>query len=326
MDKEGFRNYLLSRKASEEQIKPSFKIVEKLEAFHMPSGAPTTPITAEEFNVFSGHMIAQGENSYDNYLALARYGRFTQNNALYLGVLELLDGGEAFDNLHKKVGDEIGSEKRDAIFSGIKTPVLGTASAQKTIAMQEALVKLEAAIGHESCEKILSTGLRDLPDEYYQDVKTKYLECKNLDAYLRRKGDDFIVELQQLKENHGLYFNQEITDEVIAFVESMPEIRQGVRVGNILYETKIPHQAKEYLAETDPDKKRYYYCHCPWAKASLKDGPSSMSTRFCNCSAAFHKKPYEVIFGKLLKAEVLESVLQGDMRCRFAIHLPEEAV
>jgi hypothetical protein len=27
-----------------------------------------------------------------------------------------------------------------------------------------------------------------------------------------------------------------------------------------------------------------------------------------------------------LQAEVLESVLRGDSRCRFAIHLPQEAV
>jgi hypothetical protein len=28
---------------------------------------------------------------------------------------------------------------------------------------------------------------------------------------------------------------------------------------------------------------------------------------------SFHKKPYDVIFGKPLKAELIETVLQGDM-------------
>jgi hypothetical protein len=50
------------------------------------------------------------------------------------------------------------------------------------------------------------------------------------------------------------------------------------------------------------------------------EGP--VSAQFCRCSAGFHKKPWEVIFDQKLEAEVLESVLQGDMRCRFAIHLP----
>ncbi len=43
---------------------------------------------------------------------------------------------------------------------------------------------------------------------------------------------------------------------------------------------------------------------------------------WCNCSAAFVKKPYEVIFGQPLKAEILETVLTGGRWCRFVIHLP----
>jgi hypothetical protein len=33
-----------------------------------------------------------------------------------------------------------------------------------------------------------------------------------------------------------------------------------------------------------------------------------------------------VIFRRPFQVEVLESVLRGDMRCRFAIRLPQEAV
>jgi uncharacterized protein with NAD-binding domain and iron-sulfur cluster len=326
MDRESFRDYLLARNASEEQIEQSFKIVEELEKFQQQSGSSGKPITGEEFTAFSAQMIARGENSFENYLALARYGRFTHNNDLFLPALDVLDGYEVFENLYKKVAAEIGSDKRDELFRSIDFPLIGTPHEKKTAVMQAALRKLEAEIGKEPCEKILATGLRDLPDEGYQDEKAKYLECGNIDAYLARKGDDFIAELKQIKESQGFYFNQEITDEVIAFVESMPEIRQGVRVGNILYEMKIPYRAKEYLAETNPDKKRYYYCHCPWARSSLKEGTSSMTPIFCNCSAAFHKKPYDVIFGKPLKAEVVETVLQGDMWCKFAIHLPEGVV
>jgi len=326
MDKEGFRNYLITRNANQDQIEQSFKMVEKLEMFQEQCGSSGKPITSKEFSTFSAQMISQGENSFENYLALARYGRFTQNNALFLDGLDLLDGFEVFDNLYKKVAAEVGTEKRDEMFQGIDMPVIGTPNEQKTIAMQKTLQKLEATLGRQPCEDILATGLRNLPDQDYQAEKAKYFECGNIDAYLKRKGDDFIAELQQIKESHGWFFNQEITDEVIAFVERTPEIRQGVRVGNIIYEVKIPYRAKEYLAETDADKKRYHYCHCPWARSSLKNGPSTMTPIFCNCSAAFHKKPYDVIFGQSLKAEVLETVLQGDMWCKFAIHLPENVI
>jgi hypothetical protein len=52
----------------------------------------------------------------------------------------------------------------------------------------------------------------------------------------------------------------------------------------------------------------------------------AVSPTFCQCSAGFPKKPWEVIFGRALEAEVVESVLKGDPWCKIAIHLPEEAV
>lgn len=52
-----------------------------------------------------------------------------------------------------------------------------------------------------------------------------------------------MTELQRIKDEGSLYFTQPITEEVIAFVESHPEIRQGVRAGNVLYEVRIPYIA-----------------------------------------------------------------------------------
>ena len=127
-----------------------------------------------------------------------------------------------------------------------------------------------------------------------------------------------------MKEDGTLYFNQRITDEVIAYVEAHPEIRQGLREGNILYEAKIPYMTIEYLVETDEEKKRYHYCHCPWTKESLIDGEIDVSPTFCNCSAGFHKRYWEAVLDTSLQAEVVESVLDGDMWCKFAIRLPDD--
>ncbi|MCJ7435488.1 MAG: hypothetical protein MUO77_18555, partial [Anaerolineales bacterium] len=235
---------------------------------------------------------------------------------------ELIDGGEVLDNLYKKTGDVLGVERRDGIFAGIELIPLGTPNSEKPAVMQAMLERLERAEPH-ACKQILSSGLRDLHDEYYAVTKKMFDECANIDEFLLRKKQELIAELETIQREGRLYFNQEITDEVIEHVRREPEIGQGMRVGNIIYETKIPHQAKEYLAETDENKKRYYYCHCPWVKESLKAGRSDVPPTFCNCSAAFHKKPWEVIYGQTLQADVLETVLNGDLRCRFAIHLPE---
>jgi hypothetical protein len=325
MNGEGFSEFLKTRDLTEDEIESSIDIVERYESFLEGIGSQKTLAnsTYQDVQTYSAFLIEQGLNSYENFLALARYGLFIENNDLYLGVLELLDGAEALDNLYKKVGESEGQAIRDEIFEGIELPPLGSPNSGKPRIMQVVMERLEDQLDPITNKRILGSGLRDLRDEWYLDEKQKYEACRDVDEYLVRKGDDFIAQLQQIKTEQKLFFNQEITDDVIAFVESIPEIRQGVREGNILYEIKIPHMAKEYLGETDEDRKRYYYCHCPWVKESLKEDAAQIPSTFCNCSAAFHKKPWEVIFEQPLEAEIVESVLQGDLWCKIAIHLPE---
>ena len=317
MTTQTFRQFLEERKLPQEQV-DAFVLFAKKFMDACEGGKPAVEI----FPSFSRQMIAEKTNTFDNYYAIALYGRFIKDNALLLAALELVDGGEALDNLYKKTGEVLGEARRDEIFAGIELVPLGTPNAEKPAAMRVMIERLERAEPN-ACKQILSSGLRDLPDEYYVGAKKKLEECASIDEYLLLKKTDLIAELEQIQREGRLYFNQEITDEVIEYVRNDPEIGQGVRVGNIIYESKIPHQAKEYLAETEEDKKRYHYCHCPWVKESLKTGRSDISPTFCNCSAAFHKRSWEVIFGQTLQADVLESVLQGDLRCRFAIHLPE---
>ncbi len=132
--------------------------------------------------------------------------------------------------------------------------------------------------------------------------------------------------MRKCQREGRLFFAQEITDEVVALVENDPEIESGRRVGDVVYVSKIPYMAKQFLAETDPTLKRYYACHCPWAREAIRNGDVPLVADLCYCSGGFHKKPWEVVFRRALQVEVLESVLRGDERCRFAIHLPPEAV
>jgi hypothetical protein len=326
MDREGFVKFLKTRNLSEQEIEEQISIVRKFENCLKKLEKPKTlkSANASNFAKFSALMTREKLNTYDNYIALARYGKFVRNNRLYLAAISLIDGAEAMDTLFSKLGKTVGDMKRDEIFKVVDIPPLGTPNAEKTKAMKAVLKKMESMLDSKTCKKILGSGLRILEDRYYLEEKQKYEKAGNIDRYLKIKGDDFIKELAEIKKNKGLYFNQEITDEVIEFVEKHPEIRQGVRKGDIIYETKIPYQAKEYIAEKDDNKKRYYYCHCPWVKESLKKGRTDTPAVFCNCSAAFHKKPYDVIFGKPVRAEVMESIVKGDLQCRFAIYLPED--
>jgi hypothetical protein len=254
---------------------------------------------------------------------LARYGLLIKNNAVYVAIVELLDGAEAQPNLYKKVGELYGESVRDEAFAGIGVSPLGLPSPDKPFDMFPVLDRLIGKVGFEATEQLLSACLRDLPDEYFIDERARYCKSADIDDYLRNKHQEFVEQLQKCQREGVLFFSQEITDEVIEFVRNRPETECGVRDGNLLYITKIPYNAKQYLAETDPNLKRFYACHCPWAREAIKKGNLRLNAIFCNCSGGFSKKPWEVIFGQTLQVQMLESALNGDYRCRFAVHLPE---
>jgi len=328
MDIQGFQLFLEERKLSIVQIEAQIAIVKRFEAFLEQQSTPRSlgGAQAEEVQAFIDILIQEQQNTYDNLVGLARYGRFSRNNAVYVAILELLDGSEALEGMYRKVKLVAGEQKGDQIFGETAIPPLGISNRKKAQITREVMERFEQIVDAETSQQIFSDSFRDLRDEWYLEDKKRYHEIGDFDKFLEMKRQDFISQLEELRDSHELFFSQEITPEVVEFVRRDPEISLGVREGNVLYVTKIPYMTKEYLAETDPDKKRYYYCHCPWARESLRSGETPVSARFCQCSAGFHKKSWEVIFGQPLKVDVLESVLKGDMRCRFAIHLPDKLV
>ena len=120
-----------------------------------------------------------------------------------------------------------------------------------------------------------------------------------------------------------LYYTQPITDDVLAYVRETPTCGGGVREGNEIRVTKIPYQADAYLHETDEQRKRYLYCHCPWARTSLLHPEAAVSARFCQCSAGFEKQSWDAVVDEPVTVDVVRSVLQGDLVCEFRVHLPE---
>ena len=327
MREKAFREYLKSRGFDPSVIDSQVDAVSKIES-QLKAQAPGWSL--EDLNQVSGQelvdgMIDRGENSMDNLLAIVRYAKVIDNRDLFIIIFQMLDGYEVMDNLYKKLGDVVGEDLRDCIFEDLPLPPLGLSRHEKSHYTSQIMTRMEEIFGTSTSRDLLKDSLRDLPDEYYPDEKTDYYEsCEgDMDRYLVYRGEKFVKLLRGYQERDELFFGQEITDDVIAFVENNPEIGGGVREGNLVYETKIPYNAKAYLEETDPEKKRYHYCHCPWAKESIRKGTLTVSPTFCQCSAGFTKRPFEVIFGQSLQTDVIESVLQGDDVCRFAIHLPE---
>lgn len=316
MDKQAFQNMLEGRQVPADKLDSALELAERFEQYAAQHGGFST----ESAWAFSKTLIAEGQNSVENWITLARYGLFIKNNVIYVAFLEALDGGEAQENLYQRVAEQYGQALRDTVFAGIGVAPYGLPTREKPRYIHPVIERLEIALGAEACRALLADSLRDLPD--YAWERELYQSCANVDEYIARKKQIFIEQMETCRREGRLFFAQEVTDQVLEFIRNEPEMGGGVRVGNVVYETKIPFLTKEYLAESDPTLKRYYYCHCPWAREAVKSG-DRVAPIFCNCSAGFHKKPWEGALGQKVEADVLESVLQGDDRCRFAIHLPE---
>jgi hypothetical protein len=245
---------------------------------------------------------------------------------MFVAMLEVIDGGEVSGNLYRLVGERFGVRIRDDVFRGIGIAPYGTPSPEKPSYLHPVLHRLRDKVGEQACNEFLSMCMRDLPDKDYIPEREAYREAGSIDEYIRRRKEALIGRLEACMREGKPYFAQEITTEVIEFVRSQPEMGGGRREGNVVYETKMPYMTKEYLLETDPVLKRYHACHCPWARDAIRSKGVRLLETFCYCSGGFHKKPWEVIFDRHLRVEVLESALRGDVRCRFAIHLPPEAL
>jgi hypothetical protein len=325
MDLSVYREYLQQRSLSLVEQDQDIALVSEFEIFSQESGASPAGWTAR---AFIAELTRTCRDSHQNLLALARYGHFLNNDEIYVAALELLDGAEVMDNLSQKLSTEVGPVRRDAIFASIPLPTPGTSGAEKAARMQAVVDRMERMLDPAICHRVLGDGLRNLKDEWYLDERRKYQECGGIDAYLVRKKQDLITELERIQAEGGLYFSQPVTSEVLDFVRCTPEIGGGVRQNNILYVVKIPYQAHEYVTAADDLHRRYAYCHCPWVRESLR--PDSrlpqVSATFCQCSLGFIKKPWEVIFDRHLEAEVVSSVLEGDMWCKIAVHLPEDVL
>lgn len=327
MDKEGYRTYLTDREEPipEEKIVPAISMVERFEEFVEKAGRILESATSMDVKNFSKILIEEEVNTYDNYLALSRYGYFIQNLDLYLAVLELLDGAEVLDVLRERIGEVAGKEKSDEIFKDIDNP-LGLPSTEKPKVTKAVLDRMEKLLVPEDCRKALVGTAHGIPKEWYKQEQEKFLKAKDIDEYLANKRAEIIANLEKHRDEGRLFFNQMITDDVIEFVKSRPDVMSGMRDGDRIIHTKIPYMTQEYLDEKDEKKKRYYACHCAWARETIMNDDLEVPATFCNCSGGFTVQPWEMALDQPLEVEMLKSVLKGDMECTFAIQLPKDVV
>lgn len=327
MDEAGFRKFLSDRKVPDDKISEALEMVKRFEGFLQEKGRDSPTATSSDAREFIDTMMIEGVNTYDNFIILLRYGYFVGNNDLYISFLEPIDGGDVLEVLHEKLGERVGADLRNEVFEGIELPGLGTRPADKPRITQQVMERLEMMIDPKTCEETLIEVAHGLPREFYdRGQRERFLAARDLDEYLEQERKSFIALLEKHRDEGTPFFNQEIDDDVVQWIKDNPGIGSEKREGDYLIHTKIPFLAKEYLAETDERMKRYYACHCGWAREAIRTGEHEVSATFCHCSGGFTVRPWEIAFDQPLEVEMVASVLQGDDRCTFKIPIPKDVL
>lgn len=179
---------------------------------------------------------------------------------------------------------------------------------------ERTISELEASLPLETVGEILCACACTYPKDALQPIREIYLQRGDVEEahrMLQTRFQDFLVDL-------GL----DETD--IEMILTRGWGLAGCREGNLIMATKIPKSGhlKDYLHETDPQRRREMYCHCPRVRAAVRLN-ASLPRSYCYCGAGFYRDIWETILGEPVKVEVRSSVLQGDEICTIAIHLPD---
>ncbi len=134
-------------------------------------------------------------------------------------------------------------------------------------------------------------------------------------VFVEEFGDEPLLELRRIyKETGGV-------DGVFEAMARDPEkYSRPRREGDVIYETKAPGDAEAFAAAQTPDERRVAYCHCPLARAGAATTPAPEP--YCCCGGGWYGRIWEFIVERPVRVEVLRSVMRGDERCTFAVHLP----
>jgi len=318
----GFRKRLKERKLIEKEIDFAVNAAREFLEYLEKKKVSWRAAGLGELKEYLSSLIDGGRNSMDRLLAIARYCYFAKKNDYYVYFTSILNGREILPLIGKKLVDVAGEETRHRIFDRFELPPLGSPPDDYPKLTKMIVDKLEAELPTATCREVLTGNYHEIPAEAFKDKKERFDKAKSIDEYLKGEHKRLVTELTEFMKKGRIWYEQQITPEVVEFVKRNSET-SGVRRDDKIYVTKIPYAPSDYLKEKDPTLKRYYACHCPLARTAIRDGTPMIPSVFCYCSGGFEKFAFDTIFGQSTEVELLESALKGDPRCRFAITIPK---
>ncbi|MFA5006575.1 MAG: hypothetical protein WC509_03795 [Candidatus Izemoplasmatales bacterium] len=293
------------------------------DAFARGEGTDADGASVPALDRFLSTLVASGENSAAAVYGLARYYYVIGRSDLYIRLTQYTGGVGVIETIIDRLERVSGHEAKKRVEAGLTIPPLGTPPEAMPVFTAAFMAALRRELSGAKLERVLSGNNHGIPDLAFDREKEAYAAAPTFEDYLRDYHVRQVEELRGHAKSGIPWFEQHITDEVVDFVASQPEIQGGVLRDGKVYETKIPYDIERWLHAETPEEKRYYACHCPFARESVKAGERVVDPLWCHCSGGFVKRRYEVLFGRELRARCLRNALAGDTLCRFEIDLSD---
>ena len=266
-------------------------------------------------------LFDNGECTIDYIVIMMRYFKVVSRHDLFIHLTKYTGSLGVIESMLEKLSRIVDADKYASIRSLVEVAPFGTPLEAMPVFAKKALAAFENSLTNEELRAVLADNHHRIPQEAFIPERIHYEHAETLDEYLKDLHQRKIAELKQCQQEKRVWFEQEINDQVIDFVSANQEILSAVRDNDTLYITKIPYDTKAYLEAETIAMKRYHACHCPFVKAVVSSNNHDISPKWCLCSAGFTKYPFEVLFDRQLPIECLNTPLNGDTLCRFAISL-----
>jgi len=208
-----------------------------------------------------------------------------------------------------------GETVRQAVMQGSESFSASTDREEIAAWTSTAINRLDELVDEPTSKRIMTSCACQYPVSELQEIRQTYADTDDLDRVHTMLQQEFEAFLKGTLE-----LEQTMIEEIIKRGWGLA----GVLEGDTIIATKIPKSGflVEYLNESDPVRRRQYYCHCPRVRDVLESG-GTLPQLYCYCGAGFYQGIWEYILQRPVQVEVLESVLDGGEVCKIAIHLGE---
>jgi hypothetical protein len=325
VNESAFLKYLSEKKVPPEQRNIFILRLNEFNEFLKKNNNSIDSIPNGEITKYTEYLIQNNSNQVLDLLrAVINYANFVKKYDYVVEIIDISESYNAMDNLYQRVAEKHGEKIRDEIFENVVIPPLGMDPEKKPEFTKIILRRLEEKIGEDKTIELLRPCLHGRPGDLTKD-REDFLRINDIDEFLNLKKQELIERLQQHQKDGTLEFAQYIDDEVINFIKNTTSINPGIREGDKIITSKMPYQTKMHVQTNDKRMKGFYSCYCPWVRGAIKNATDQeISSYFCNCSAGYTKKYWDVIFDQPAAVELVETPLTGGVLCTFAVQIPKE--